>query len=90
MRPGVLPLVGAKSMEAVFAPKAEMWSWQPTDAVVSSGGDLGYSYGVIQIGGRAASEQAVAYEYYLRIWKRQPAGDWKVVLEAANPGPPPQ
>ncbi len=47
--------------------------WDPLDATVSGSGDLGYSYGYAGI-----SEDSTSY---LRIWRRRPGGEWKIVLD---------
>ncbi len=47
--------------------------WDPLDASVSGSGDLGYSYGYAGI-----SEDSTSY---LRIWRRRPGGEWKIVLD---------
>ncbi len=47
--------------------------WDPLDAGVSGSGDLGYSYGYADI-----SEDSTSY---LRIWRRRPGGEWKIVLD---------
>ena len=47
--------------------------WDPLDAGVAGSGDLGYSYGYAGV-----SEDSTSY---LRIWRRRPGGDWKIILD---------
>ena len=47
--------------------------WDPLDAGVAGSGDLGYSYGFAGV-----SEDSTSY---LRIWRRRPGGEWKIILD---------
>lgn len=47
--------------------------WEPLDAGVAGSGDLGYSYGWAGV-----SEDSTSYA---RIWRRQPGGEWKIILD---------
>jgi len=65
-------------------------TWEPLRAEVSASGDLGYTYGTYEY--RAADADgklAVGYGKYVSIWKRQPDGEWKWVLDTGNPSPAP-
>lgn len=89
-RMSAFPAVGREAARAMLAAKPEllMWqlTWQVTKAEVSRSGDLGYSYGSYEL---KVSEGFVAESgNYLRIWKKQPDGKWKVVLDLSNPIPP--
>ncbi len=56
--------------------------WKPEKAVVSSGGDLGYTYGFwtfIAYGDTSKGK-------YLTVWKRDSSGHWKYVADAGNEG----
>ncbi len=52
---------------------AEAIRWDPLDAGVAGSGDLGYSYGYAGV-----SEDSTSY---LRIWRRRPGAEWKIVLD---------
>ncbi len=47
--------------------------WEPLDSGVAGSGDLGYSYGYAGV-----SEDSTSY---LRIWRRRPGGEWKIILD---------
>lgn len=47
--------------------------WDPLGAGVAGSGDLGYSYGYAGV-----TEDSTSY---LRIWRRRPHGEWKIVLD---------
>lgn len=69
--------------------------WAPTKSDVSSAGDLGYTSGAYQItrndsSGKTARENGK----YVTAWKKDPAGQWRVVEfifnpDAVRPPPPP-
>ena len=52
-------------------------SWQPAKADVATTGNLGYTYGTCSLNSTKAN--------YLRIWRRQPNGSWKYVIDVATP-----
>jgi ketosteroid isomerase-like protein len=47
--------------------------WDPIGSGVAGSGDLGYTYGYTGV-----SEEATSY---LRIWRRKPGEEWKIVLD---------
>lgn len=82
------PFIGKQAMRAALSEQAGLLKWQPAKADVSRAGDLGYTYGIAEFKGQGAAK--TGYFNYLRIWKRQARGGWKVVLDVFNPCPPPQ
>jgi len=62
-------------------------NWRPMAAGLSAGGDLGYTYGTLEIAfpGSAASPKETSS--YLRIWKKIDQA-WRIVLDLANLIPP--
>jgi len=62
-----------------------VWRWEPTYADVARYGDLGYTYGVSQLDLAGAS---VRYSY-MRIWRRDESGQWKLALDVHIPLPLP-
>ena len=64
-------------------------SWEATDAVVSSAGVMGYTYGIAQVTrkdeeGNTDTERSK----YVTIWKKQPDGSWQVVADIWNSNEP--
>lgn len=59
--------------------------WRPVWASIASSEDLGFTTGPWVIG------EADAYGYYFTIWRKQPDGAWKYVLDhgPSAPGPSP-
>lgn len=68
------PIVGKLRILASVSRK-EILRWQPLAADVAGGADLGYTYG------KYTDLAALGHGYYARIWKRDKAGKWKIVLE---------
>jgi ketosteroid isomerase-like protein len=79
-REGAFPVTSKKEILATLNAHPAKVAWLPLQARVASSADLGYTIG---------KEQVDAGEgHYLRIWKKQGSGPWKVVLDAFYPLPP--
>lgn len=85
---GGLPLSGKDSIMAnLIASAADTefaLSWEPVAAVVSAGGDLGYTWGnyfleSVDEDGRIFTAEGK----YANVWRRNPGG-WKVILDISN------
>lgn len=79
------PFVGSAAAEQELAAHKAVLTWEPTFADVSNSGDLGYAYGLYELSDD--SNAIVERGNYLRIWKKE-NGNWRVVLDVANPLPP--
>lgn len=79
-------IVGPAAMRARLASsplgKAD-WRWHPVDGQASSDGDLGYTVGLSEIS--AAGE--TYYGKYLTVWRRQPDGELRFILDTGNDRP---
>jgi ketosteroid isomerase-like protein len=88
MREGMMPLFGIaemkKSLEEIPDNSVKL-RWIPVKADVS--GDLGYTFGKWEM--RVTGKDTVRYGSYVTVWKRQPDGTWKFVLDAGNSTPRP-
>jgi ketosteroid isomerase-like protein len=87
-RDDAFPAVGREAARALLETKPGGLSWHPAKADVSRSGDLGYAYGTYKF--KAADGKSSEAGNYLRIWKRQAGGHWKVVLDLLSPIPPPK
>jgi len=59
------------------------YRFRPDTIRVAASGDLGYAYGV---GERLGPEGAIAdSSVFLRVWRRDPRGAWKLALAVVNP-----
>ena len=90
-RAGVGPVKGVEAIGRVFEdPPASMPAWEPEAAEVAASGDLAYSWGPFTWtpvpGGPLAGKPPLT-GYYVSIWKKQPDGRWKWVVDLGVPAP---
>jgi ketosteroid isomerase-like protein len=79
----------SKAWLPLFTDRSLFLKWHPTQVEVSSSGDLGYTIGEYErIGKDSSGSPATANGNYVSIWRRQPDGRWKVVLDIGTPGTP--
>ena len=65
--------------------------WEPERADVAASGDLGWTTGSFVSEGPGPDGEAVRTEgRYVSIWRVQPDGSWRVVMDLGNPTGPPQ
>jgi ketosteroid isomerase-like protein len=82
-RPGVMPVVGKDALREWLARQTMTLSGEPIKVDVSRSGDLGYAYGSYELGGADPQEG-----YFARVWKRDPKGQWRIVMDTVSPLPP--
>jgi ketosteroid isomerase-like protein len=87
LRNGSFPYVGRRAIKEAFEKREDVWSSQPDFCDVSGAGDLGYTYGTYKVKKNDAAKTSTEKGNYMRIWKQQ-NGQWRIVLEVANPFPP--
>jgi len=63
-------------------------SWEPVVADVSAAGDLGYTTGPWEYRQDPESD-AVGHGNYFTVWRAQPDGSWKAVIDHGISNPPP-
>lgn len=79
LRDGSLPAIGAVSAHSAYAMTERSARWQRSGFGVSRVGDLGFVFGTWS--SPAHDSMAGAW---LRIWRRDAAGDWKLALDAVT------
>ncbi len=82
---GQQPVVGRVAImkSANWDPKVYQLTWTPTDAVLGPSGDEGYTWGHFEGHSKDANGNPVTTSgRYITIWRKQPDGKWKVVLDA--------
>src|ERR1700722_3567939 len=88
---GEAPVVGrvAIAKSSNWSPKAYQLTWTPTDATMGPSGDMGYTWGHFEGHSKDANGNPVVTSgRYMTVWRREPDGSWKVVLDAgANDTP---
>ena len=85
------PLIGkvAIARSATWSPKDYQLTWTPTDAMMGPSGDMGYTWGHYEGRSKDANGNPVLTSgRFITIWRRQPDGTWKVVLDAGANEPP--
>jgi ketosteroid isomerase-like protein len=88
---GDAPVVGKVAIEkaASWAPKEYQLTWTPTDAMMGPSADMGYTWGHYEGRGKDANGNPVVTSgRYMTIWRKEPDGSWKFVLDAGANDPP--
>jgi ketosteroid isomerase-like protein len=88
---GAAPLVGKVAIvkSASWSPKDYQLTWTPTDAMMGPSGDMGYTWGHFEGRSKDANGNPVLTSgRYITMWRKQPDGTWKVVLDAGANEPP--
>ena len=90
-----IPLVSGKEAISQAWRQEEQLSgfsltWQPDGAVISTSGELGYTFGSNEVNLIDANGvRTTTKGKYVTIWRTQPDGSWKVVVDIANSDGPP-
>jgi ketosteroid isomerase-like protein len=77
---GHLPTTNLDTINILIAKLDKKLTWESIGAGAASSGDLGFTYGLLQI----SSTPGVTKGHYVRIWKKQPGSDWRIVIEMMN------
>ena len=94
LRQDAYPVIGKDALINLYKGKESNilnLKWSPLKADVSNDGSLGYTYGnwIYTFKNKEGKEENV-YGNYVTIWKRQPNGKWKFVLDGGNTTPAPK
>ena len=81
-RNGRMPVVGKAAIQAFLAEKTMTIAGEPVFADVAASADLGYTYGKFEWKEKGAEQ--VTKGYYVRAWKRDAKGAWKIIVDIAN------
>jgi ketosteroid isomerase-like protein len=86
LRPDQYPLIGAEAIDFLTRINDTTFSlqWEPQKGYVANSGELGYTFGVFSL--TPTAQDTVLYGTYVSIWKKQPDGSWKFVLDTGNEG----
>ncbi len=84
MRDNSLPLIGAHAIDYITSmnDSSVLLTWEPRGGDVAASGDLGYTFGIYEMKDSANIQKGT----YVTIWKKQPDGKWKFVLDSGNQG----
>jgi ketosteroid isomerase-like protein len=88
---GAAPLIGKVAIvkSAAWMPNDYQLTWTPADAMMGPSGDMGYTWGHFEGHSKDASGNPVTTSgRYMTVWRKEPGGNWKVVLDAGANEPP--
>ena len=85
-RPGPVP---GKEWLSAHPNPAALLVWHPTHAVIAASGDLGWTTGPYEV---TPNGRPKAYGQYSTVWRKQPDGHWKFVVDLGigTPSPAPE
>jgi ketosteroid isomerase-like protein len=89
--PGLAPIRGRDAIAAYYekTPPGTVLEWKPLATDVSSGEDLGYTYGTYELRGTDTQGKPVTRSgKYVSVWRKQPDDSWKWTLDMGNIDPP--
>ena len=86
-RDGYFPFLGRDAIRSFLAPKPMEMTGHPIYADVSASNDLGYTYGSYELKNVGSGGEAEK-GYYVRVWKRNKDGVWKIALDTLTTVPP--
>lgn len=78
---GHLPSTNADTINSFISGFEKKLIWETVGSGAAASGDLGFTYGLLQI----RNSQPVIKGHYVRIWKKLPGTDWRIILEMINP-----
>ena len=85
---GTLPVIGRSALENFWKdkPDPKELTWEPFKAEAAKSGEIGYSLG----NWKYVTKDTTLYGNYYTIWKKQPDGKWKFVVDGGNNTPAPK
>jgi ketosteroid isomerase-like protein len=86
-------VIGTDAVRALFDEQQRAGgtlNWRPVYADAAESGDLGFTVGEYVFTGRGTTGTVVQrFGKYLTIWKKQPDGEWRFVVDGGNTSPTP-
>jgi len=86
-------VIGTDAVRALFDEQQRAGgtlNWRPVYADAAGSGDLGFTVGEYVFTGRGTTGAVVQrFGKYLTIWKKQPDGEWRFVVDGGNTSPTP-
>jgi ketosteroid isomerase-like protein len=83
------PIEGRENIVEMFSKPDTgfVLTWEPSFAMVSESGDLGYTYGIYKTESLSPQgDLTISHGTYVTIWRKDEEGQWKFVLDTGNPG----
>lgn len=85
-RDGLLPMTERAAIRTYLSSQVSKLSWTPIKSDVAQSDDLGYTFGSYEM--KFAGTNKTEKGYYVRVWKRDDRGNWKLLLDTFSPIPP--
>lgn len=79
-REGYLPTTNMDTINVWAGQLNKTLTWKTVGSGAASSGDLGFTYGLIE----KRSDPNESKSHYVRIWKKEPEGGWKIIIEMMN------
>jgi ketosteroid isomerase-like protein len=73
----------------VTQPLPSILRWAPVWGGISTAGDLGWNTGPTVVEPRSGDASKIRHGLFFSVWKRQPDGQWRVVLDLGGETPKP-
>ena len=94
LAPGMPPVVGKEAIRkyvaGAFATPGFSITWKTERVDVARSGDMAYSSGSDRMSFNGPDGKPVIEESHsVAVWKKQPDGAWKCVMDVMSPSPPP-
>jgi ketosteroid isomerase-like protein len=86
LRPNSFPLVGGDAINFISQANDSAYTmiWQPKGGNIAASGELGYTFGVYSV--LPKNNDSAMHGTYVNVWKKQPDGTWKLLLDSGNEG----
>jgi ketosteroid isomerase-like protein len=85
---GEQPIQGRDAIKVRFAAfPSESISWKPRESEISSGLDLGYTWGLYESRATTPDKRNSVRGKYVIVWKKQSDGEWKASVFSTSVGP---
>jgi len=84
-RDGSFPMTEPTAVRNYLSSQISTLTWTPIKSDVAQSDDLGYTYGSYEL--KFAGTTKAEKGYYVRVWKRDSRGAWKLVLDTFSPVP---
>ena len=82
--------VNGKELWKTRKANSSLLSWQPVFADISSNGILGYTTGNWEFRPKGKTDTPTAFGQFFSIWRKQPDGNFKVILDLGISHPKPE
>jgi ketosteroid isomerase-like protein len=79
---GHLPTTNKDTIKVLISGLNKRMVWKPVGADAATSGDLGFTYGLLEIKGTPELTKG----HWVRIWKKHNGADWRIILEMINAG----